>query len=258
MPAPVIAGVKTLEPGEVAVYPPLEEMDETQQVVHRVTASLATQLIHLGYGGSVMTFLAKKGEETRTIYATTDGASILPRGMRLPQNVYPVDVIEGINLAKLTALQGSPNLPAKLDLAFSVGWVPQDTCVFPGTTLTGWANMVQTDAERAAINTAKAAAEPVIPRESLTNADPERAWAVVTKARGIYGLGTDMDMSLKTATKELIEARWTDEQPDEYLRLYARWLIADALVSLNAQDLTGATYPLSRLVDITRPERDAA
>jgi hypothetical protein len=233
-------------------------MPPAQALGTAVLTSLVSQFRAAGWPTPISVAAVEREGEKRAVFSTASGLSVLPLAVRLPAQVLPLDRLDAIPPARASELLGheSPTkklttLLAETDLVIEQ-IVTTELDAADGKTVIGLDGV-----EIHRVIESDAAAYPSVSRASLAVIDPDQAKEAASALRVMFNLVNDPLDPLQSG-RELRDANWKgDERPGDYLHLYARWLLADAVDALRRDETGDAAYPLGVLLN-TETQSSAA
>lgn len=220
----------------------IHDLPEAEAVAHCVLASLRESFEDAGWAQPIAVAVIEREDLDAVVFATADGLSTWPSGVKLPTEVYPLDAVLGITAdsgwlgfahpeMKLAAWQGN-------GVRFILTTEPTDVeNSLPVQT--------QTVAQfREIISAGDAPASNVTRGADLS---PDEANALVSQVMQAHLETPDRD----EAAEALRSARWTTEQPSGYVGLLTGHLVAELNAAHRGGDLEGAAYLASQITELT-------
>ncbi len=224
----------------------ITDLPENEARLHRALATLRHQFEQTNWSQPMAVATIRRGLETRTVYATTDGISIHPHGVLLPVGVLSLDEM--------------PSAPTSLDLHGSLMVTDKLTSLIPR----GWEveAVLSTVPGGESSQTAEQYQELVDAGEFLAGGhsrgrdDVTDDEALSTFARAAIG-GTGCG-ELDAESARIRAARWVGTQPAGYLDGLSRWYLADAADAMSRGNWGEAVYSAGKYMSLNQSRSQVA
>lgn len=224
----------------------IADMAESEAQLHRALATLRHAFDDAGWGQPMTVARIKRGLETRTVYATSDGLSIWPQGVQLPSGVIPLDEMPGTPVAP--ELCGSLMVTDKLTSLIPRGWEVEGVL----SSVSGEEGSQSTEQYQALVSAGELLDCKVSRgREGVTDDE-----ALSTFARASIG-GTGVG-ELDVESARIRASRWVGTQPRGYLDTLARYYLSDAAESMSRGNWGEAVYSSEKYLSVQQSEKQAA
>lgn len=224
----------------------IAELAESEAHLHRVLATIRNQFEGSGWGQPLAVARIRRGLETRTVYVTSDGLSIHPAGVLLPDGVRPLDEMTGVPAT--SELHGSLMVTDKLVSLLPRTWeVETLLSTVPGGENSQTSEQFQELVESVELVTGK------VSRGRSDATDDEALRVFARAALGSAGCG-EVDVE----SSRIRAARWVGVQPAGYLDSLARWYLSDAAEAMSAGRWGEAVYSAEKYMSIRGAENKAA
>lgn len=224
----------------------IADMAESEAQLHRALATLRHAFDDAGWGQPMTVARIKRGLETRTVYATSDGLSIWPQGVQLPSGVIPLDEMPGTPVAP--ELCGSLMVTDKLTSLIPRGWEVEGVL----SSVSGEEGSQSTEQYQALVSAGELLDCKVSRgREGVT--DDEALSTFARASIGSTGVG-----ELDAESARLRSARWVGFQPAGYLDGLARWYLSDAAEAMSRGNWGEAVYSSEKYMGLTQSRSQAA
>ncbi|WP_237075641.1 hypothetical protein [Mycobacteroides abscessus] len=199
----------------------IADLPEPEATLHRVLATLRHQFEQTNWSQPMSVATIRRGLEARTVYVTSDGLSIHPWGVLLPDGVLPLDEIPGMPTA--SDLSGSLMVTDKLRSLIPRGWeIESVLSTVPCGEDSQSAEQYQSLVEAGELLDCSVS-------RGRDDVDVDEALSVFARAAiGSRGCG-----ELDVEAARIRAARWIGTQPADYLEVLARWHLADAAESMS-------------------------
>ncbi|WP_235660167.1 hypothetical protein [Mycobacteroides abscessus] len=221
-------------------------MAESEAQLHRALATLRHAFDDAGWGQPMTVARIKRGLETRTVYATSDGLSIWPQGVQLPSGVIPLDEMPGTPVAP--ELCGSLMVTDKLTSLIPRGWEVEGVL----SSVSGEEGSQSTEQYQALVSAGELLDCKVSRgREGVT--DDEALSTFARASIGSTGVG-----ELDVESARIRASRWVGTQPRGYLDTLARYYLSDAAESMSRGNWGEAVYASEKYMSIRSTEKQVA
>ncbi|SLJ13430.1 Uncharacterised protein [Mycobacteroides abscessus subsp. abscessus] len=237
-----------LPKSEAPVIPALfiAELPDSEAHLHRVLASLRQAFEDAGWGQPMTVARIKRGLETRTVYATSDGLSIWPQGVQLPSEALPLDEMPGTPIAP--ELLGSVMVSEKLVAMIPREWTVEGVL----SSVSGEEGSQSTEQYQALVSAGELLDCKVSRgREGVT--DDEALSTFARASIGSTGVG-----ELDVESARIRASRWVGTQPRGYLDTLARYYLSDAAESMSRGNWGEAVYSSEKYLSVQQSEKQAA
>jgi hypothetical protein len=203
----------------------LRDLPVTHSLAHRTLATLKREFITAGWeentpiGVGIYRQIIGGTTFFKATYATADGISLLPIGVRLPAGVLPLLRIDNVDGVAAAELAGNTDVRAKLETL-----VPEHY---------GHREAVLTDADQDWVKYYQildAGALPVsVSRGQLATVRPKDARLAIAETMLMFRVTDETVSSLETSRKTMTGARWSGPlKPLRCTRVTIDFLIAEA------------------------------
>ncbi|RIS55389.1 hypothetical protein D2E43_14115 [Mycobacteroides abscessus] len=224
----------------------IADMAESEAQLHRALATLRHAFDDAGWGQPMTVARIKRGLETRTVYATSDGLSIWPQGVQLPSGVIPLDEMPGTPVAP--ELCGSLMVTDKLTSLIPRGWEVEGVL----SSVSGEEGSQSTEQYQALVSAGELLDCKVSRgREGVT--DDEALSTFARASIGSTGVG-----ELDVESARIRASRWVGTQPRGYLDTLARYYLSDAAESMSRGNWGEAVYASEKYMSIRSTEKQVA
>ncbi|MBN7311786.1 hypothetical protein I3U70_10430 [Mycobacteroides abscessus subsp. abscessus] len=224
----------------------IADMAESEAQLHRALATLRHAFDDAGWGQPMTVARIKRGLETRTVYATSDGLSIWPQGVQLPSGVIPLDEMPGTPVAP--ELCGSLMVTDKLTSLIPRGWEVEGVL----SSVSGEEGSQSTEQYQALVSAGELLDCKVSRgREGVT--DDEALSTFARASIGSTGVG-----ELDVESARIRASRWVGVQPQGYLDVLSRWYLADAAESMSAGRWGEAVWACEKYVSLRESKAQVA
>lgn len=224
----------------------IADLPEPEADLHRVLATLHHQFESAGWSQPIAVATIRRGLETRTVYATSDGLSIHPSGVLLPDEVLPLDEMPSLPVAP--ELLGSLMVSEKLTSMIPRGWEVEGVL----STVPGGEDGQSVEQFQSLVEAGELLERRVSRgRDDVTDDEAMRVFA--RAALGSAGCG-----ELDVESARLRSARWVGFQPAGYLDGLARWYLSDAAESMSRGNWGEAVYSSEKYMSVQQSEKQAA
>lgn len=224
----------------------IADMAESEAQLHRALATLRHAFDDAGWGQPMTVARIKRGLETRTVYATSDGLSIWPQGVQLPSGVIPLDEMPGTPVAP--ELCGSLMVTDKLTSLIPRGWEVEGVL----SSVSGEEGSQSTEQYQALVSAGELLDCKVSRgREGVT--DDEALSTFARASIGSTGVG-----ELDVESARIRASRWVGTQPRGYLDTLARYYLSDAAESMSRGNWGEAVYSSEKYLSVQQSEKQAA
>lgn len=244
--APGVEAPKPETPAIPALF--ITDLPESEAHLHRVLASIRRQFDDAGWSQPMAVARISRGLESRTVYTTSDGLSVWPQGVLLPQDVIPVD--EMPSKPSAPELSGSIMVADKLTALIPRGWTVEHLL----TSVPGGESSQSVEQFQELLKAGELLSCTVSRgRDEVTEVEAMQAYALAVlgqKAPGISDLGTD--------SAQLKAARWVGTQPTGYLDVLVRWYLSDATEVMSCGLWSDAVYAIEKFVAVRESKSQAA
>ncbi|ANO18563.1 Uncharacterised protein [Mycobacteroides abscessus subsp. abscessus] len=214
--------------------------------LHRALATIRHQFEQAGWGQPLAVGLIKRGFEHRTVYVTSDGLSIHPHGVLLPEGVIPLD--EMPNAPSAPELSGSIMVTDKLRSLLPRNWEVESLL----STVSGGGNSQSAEEFQALVESGELLdCTGVRGRDDVTDDEALRVFA--RAALGSGGCG-----ELDADSARIRAARWVGVQPSGYLGTLTRWYLSDAAEAMSLGRWGEAVWASERYMSIRDTEKQVA
>ncbi|WP_237163402.1 hypothetical protein [Mycobacteroides abscessus] len=221
-------------------------MAESEAQLHRALATLRHAFDDAGWGQPMTVARIKRGLETRTVYATSDGLSIWPQGVQLPSGVIPLDEMPGTPVAP--ELCGSLMVTDKLTSLIPRGWEVEGVL----SSVSGEEGSQSTEQYQALVS----AGELLDCKVSRGRDDVGVDEALSTFARAALGSGGCGELDVESA--RIRAARWVGVQPTGYVDVLARYHLSDAAEAMSLGRWGEAVYSAGKYMSLNQSRSQAA
>lgn len=228
------------------VTAPVEEqsfirtLPETEAAAHSVLAGLRASFEEAGWDQPLAVAGIEREDVSATVFATTDGLSLWPTGVALPDSVYPLHYLLG---HEDTTLFGFARPEAKLAALREARFILTTEPIETGGENTLPVQQQTPSQFREIISAGDHPAAHVARGADLDVEDVDALLAQVMKAHPEVP-------DREAAAEALRAARWVDEQPGNYVDLFVSHLIAEGNAAHQHGDLGGAVYLASQVVEL--------
>lgn len=244
--APGVEAPKPETPAIPALF--IASLPESEAHLHRVLASIRRQFDDTGWSQPMAVATITRGLETRTVYATSDGLSVWPQGILLPQDVIPLDEMPGT--PSTPELSGSIMVSDKLTALIPSGWTVEAVL----TTVSDGENSQSIEQYQTLVESGE-----VLPctvsrgRDDVTEDEAVQAFALAVLGQATPGV-SDVD----TDSAQLRASRWVGTQPTGYLDVLSRWYLSDATEVMSCGLWSDAVYAIEKFVAVRESKSQAA
>ncbi|WP_235660026.1 hypothetical protein [Mycobacteroides abscessus] len=222
------------------------DLPEHEAYLHRALASLRHAFEQAGWGQPLAVGLIKRGWEARTVYATSDGLSIHPAGVLLPEGVTPID--EMPSTPNAPELSGSIRVTDKLTSLIPRGWTVEGVL----STVSGGEGSQSAEEFQPLVESGELL--PCTVSRGRADVEAEEALRVFARASiGSRGCG-----GLDVESARLRSARWVGAQPTGCLDVLSRYHLADAAESMSRGNWSEAVYSAGKYMSIRDTEKQVA
>lgn len=221
-------------------------LPESEAHLHRALASIRHQFEGAGWSQPIAVATIRRGLEARTVYVTSDGLSIHPAGILLPDEVLPIDEM---NSAPATSeLSGSLMVSEKLVSLIPRTWEVEGVL----SSVSGEEGSQSTEQYQALVSAGELLDCKVSRgREGVT--DDEALSTFARASIGSTGVG-----ELDVESARIRASRWVGTQPRGYLDTLARYYLSDAAESMSRGNWGEAVYSSEKYLSVQQSEKQAA
>ncbi|MBN7483714.1 hypothetical protein I3U71_24575 [Mycobacteroides abscessus subsp. massiliense] len=221
-------------------------LPESEAHLHRALASIRHQFEGAGWSQPIAVATIRRGLEARTVYVTSDGLSIHPAGILLPDEVLPIDEM---NSAPATSeLSGSLMVSEKLVSLIPRTWEVEGVL----SSVSGEEGSQSTEQYQALVSAGELLDCKVSRgREGVT--DDEALSTFARASIGSTGVG-----ELDVESARIRASRWVGTQPRGYLDTMARYYLSDAAESMSRGNWGEAVYSSEKYLSVQQSEKQAA
>lgn len=224
----------------------IADMAESEAQLHRALATLRHAFDDAGWGQPMTVARIKRGLETRTVYATSDGLSIWPQGILLPHGVIPLD--EMTSVPATSRLAGSVMVSEKLTSLIPRGWEVEGLLsTVPAEESSQSVEQFQELVESGELLNCKVS-------RGQDDVGPDEALRVFARA-AIDSAGCS---ELDVESARIRAARWIGTQPTGYLDVLSRYHLADAAEAMSLGRWGEAVYSSEKYLSIRSTEKQVA
>lgn len=225
----------------------IASLPESEAHLHRVLATLRHQFESAGLGQPIAVASITRGFEHRTVYVTSDGLSIHPHGVLLPEGVIPLDEMPSAPTAP--EMLGSLMVTDKLRSLLPRNWEVESLL----STVSGGGNSQSAEEFQALVESGELlSCRGVRGRSDVTDDEALRVFARVA-----IGSRTGCG-ELEVESARIRAARWVGVQPAGYLDLLARYHLADAAESMSRGLWGEAVYAAEKYMSVQQSKAQAA
>lgn len=244
--APGVEAPKPETPAIPALF--IASLPESEAHLHRTLASIRQAFDDTGWSQPMAVATITRGLETRTVYATSDGLSVWPQGILLPQDVIPLDEMPGT--LSTPELSGSIMVSDKLTALIPSGWTVEAVL----TTVSDGENSQSIEQYQTLVESGE-----VLPctvsrgRDDVTEDEAVQAFALAVLGQATPGV-SDVD----TDSAQLRASRWVGTQPTGYLDVLSRWYLSDATEVMSRGSWGEAVYAIEKFVAVRESKSQTA
>lgn len=224
----------------------ITELPEGEAHLHKILATLRHAFDDGGWSQPLSVATIRRGFETKLVYVTSDGLSIHPHGVLLPEGVIPLDEMPSAPTAP--EMLGSLMVTDKLHSMLPRGWTVESVlstvpCGEDSQSVEQYQSLVESG-------------ELLECKVSRSRDDVDVDEALRVFARAAIGSGGCGELDVESA--RIRAARWIGTQPAGYLDTLARFYLSDAAESMSQGSWGEAVYASERYLGLVEPKAQVA
>ncbi|AMT73456.1 hypothetical protein ABG82_01490 [Mycobacteroides immunogenum] len=224
----------------------IADLPESEAHLHRVLATLRQEFESSGWSQPLAVATIRRGFETKLVYVTSDGVSIHPSGVSLPDAVTPLSDMPGapthpdLSGSLMVSEKLKARIPRAWDVEALLSTVPADE---NSQSVEQFQELVES--------------EELLPCKVFRGrGDVEADEALRMFARAAIGSAGCSDLDVESA--RLRAGRWVGVQPSGYGEVLSRWYLADAAEAMSEGRWGEAVYASEKYLSISDMKRQAA